>query len=89
MSENNQQELKSEIQRLLTLLDVKTSIYNIEVRECTNGKAYIIESPNKPNAPQYIMDITSAINDLNYRSEYDYICMLKDMKLEMKKRQMQ
>lgn len=43
ISEEHQKELALEIQRLLTLLDMKTSIYNIEVRECTNGKAYIME----------------------------------------------
>ena len=43
ISEEHQQELTNEIQRLITLLDMKTSIYNIEVRECTNGKAYIME----------------------------------------------
>jgi biotin carboxylase len=43
ISQEHQSELASEIQRLLNLLDMKTSIYNIEVRECTNGKAYIME----------------------------------------------
>lgn len=43
ISEENQKELTSEIQRLLSLLDMKTSIYNIEVRECSDGKAYIME----------------------------------------------
>ncbi len=43
ISKENEDELKSELQRLLTLLDMKTSIYNIEVRECTDGKAYIME----------------------------------------------
>ena len=43
ISKENQEELKKEIQRLFTLLEMKTSIYNIEVRECTNGKAYIME----------------------------------------------
>ncbi len=43
ISEEHQKELTSEIQRLISLLDMKTSIYNIEVRECTNGKAYIME----------------------------------------------
>ena len=43
MSEESQIQLKSEIQRLLTLLNMKTSIYNIETRECTNGKSYIME----------------------------------------------
>lgn len=43
ISDDHQKELKAEIQRLLKLLDMKTSIYNIEVRECTDGKAYIME----------------------------------------------
>ena len=43
ISDAHQKELASEIQRLLTLLDMKTSIYNIETRECTDGKAYIME----------------------------------------------
>ena len=43
ISNEHQIELKKEIQRLLKLLNMKTSIYNIETRECTNGKAYIME----------------------------------------------
>jgi len=43
ISAENQAYLKAEIQRLLTLLGMKTSIYNIEVRESINGKAYIME----------------------------------------------
>lgn len=35
--------LASEIQRLVKLLDLKTSIYNIETRIGTNGKPYIME----------------------------------------------
>lgn len=35
--------LKSELQRLLTLLDMQTSIYNVETRIGTNGKPYIME----------------------------------------------
>lgn len=35
--------LSSEIQRLVTLLDLKTSIYNIETRVGMNGKQYIME----------------------------------------------
>lgn len=35
--------LTSEIQRLLTLLRMKTNIYNIETRIGTNGKPYIME----------------------------------------------
>ncbi len=43
ISEKNQRELKSEIQRLLKLLNMQTSIYNVETRECVDGKAYIME----------------------------------------------
>lgn len=35
--------LTSEIQRLITLLDMKTNVYNIETRVGTNGKPYIME----------------------------------------------
>lgn len=43
ISAEHQEELTGEIQRLLTLLHMRTSIYNIEVRESINGKAYIME----------------------------------------------
>lgn len=36
--------LKNELQRLLSLLNMRTSIYNIETREGTDGKAYIMEA---------------------------------------------
>lgn len=36
-------ELTSEIQRLLRLLNMQTSIYNVETRVGTNGKPYIME----------------------------------------------
>lgn len=43
LTDEHQKELASEIQRVLTLLDMGTSLYNIETRECTDGKAYIME----------------------------------------------
>lgn len=43
MSLIQEEELTSEIQRLLKLLDMRTSIYNIETRVGTNGKPYIME----------------------------------------------
>ncbi|MEE1198586.1 MAG: ATP-grasp domain-containing protein [Acutalibacteraceae bacterium] len=43
ISQEHQKELRSELQRLLKLLKMRTSVYNIEVRECTSGKAYIME----------------------------------------------
>lgn len=42
-SKENEMELHSEIQRLLKLLDMKTSIYNVETREGMDGNAYIME----------------------------------------------
>lgn len=42
-TEAQKAELISEIQRLLTLLGMRTSIYNIETRVGVNGKPYIME----------------------------------------------
>lgn len=42
-SEEEESYLTSEIQRLIDLLNLKTSIYNIETRVGTNGKPYIME----------------------------------------------
>ena len=43
MTQAHQAELASEIQRLIKLLHLGTSIYNIETREGMDGKAYIME----------------------------------------------
>ena len=43
MSKENIDYLKKEMQRLISLLGLKTSIYNIETRQCVNGKPYIME----------------------------------------------
>ena len=43
MTDEHQEELKNEIQRLLKLLNMKTAVYNIETREGIDGKAYIME----------------------------------------------
>lgn len=43
MTTEQEAELTSEIQRLLNLLGMRTSIYNIETRVGTNGKPYIME----------------------------------------------
>ena len=42
-TEEHEEELKSELQRLLKLLDMKSSIYNVETREGVDGRAYIME----------------------------------------------
>ena len=43
MNMREESELRSELQRLITLLKMNTSIYNIETRVGTNGKPYIME----------------------------------------------
>lgn len=43
MTKEQEEELTSEIQRLLTLLGMKTSVYNIETRMGIDDKAYIME----------------------------------------------
>ena len=43
MNVQQESELRSELQRLLTLLKMNTSVYNIETRIGINGKAYIME----------------------------------------------
>ena len=43
MPQEVQAELRSELQRLVTLLGLKTSIYNVETRLGTDGKPYIME----------------------------------------------
>ncbi len=43
MSIEHQTELRNEVQRLLSLLEMGTAIYNIETREGQDGKAYIME----------------------------------------------
>lgn len=43
MSVNVQEELTSELQRLIELLGCGTGLYNVESRLCKNGKAYLME----------------------------------------------
>ena len=43
MPQEIQAELRAELQRLMSLLGLKTSLYNIETRQGTDGKAYIME----------------------------------------------
>ena len=55
----------------------------VEVFGEEGKKSSIILCPDKPNAPQYIMDITPAREELGYVPQYDYISMLKDIRHEM------
>ncbi|MDO4946329.1 MAG: ATP-grasp domain-containing protein [Fibrobacter sp.] len=43
MEQKFQDDLTCQLQRLFTLLKVKSGIYNVESRVCSNGKAYIME----------------------------------------------
>lgn len=49
---------------------------------CEDKVSEIHMRPDKQNAPQYIMDITEAKNELGYEPAYSYVEMLKDMKRE-------
>ena len=43
MKAHHQQEIKSELQRLIELLGITTGLFNVECRVCKNGKAYLME----------------------------------------------
>lgn len=43
MEQRFQNDLTAQLQRLFTLLGVKSGIYNVESRVCSDGKAYIME----------------------------------------------
>ena len=43
MPKKYQDEIKSELQRLIDLLGITTGLFNVECRVCTNGKAYLME----------------------------------------------
>lgn len=55
----------------------------IEVFGTPGKKSELIMCPDKPNAPQYIMDIAPAVSELGYKPEYTYRKMLLDFKKEM------
>ena len=66
-----------------TLLDQIQGMIDVFGEE--GRKSKLIMCPEKGNAPQYIMDITPAREELGYEPQYDYISMLTDMKKEMLK----
>ena len=43
MEQKYQDDLTEQLQRLVTLLEMKSGIYNVESRVCSDGKAYIME----------------------------------------------
>lgn len=55
----------------------------IEVFGTPGKESELIMRPDKPNAPQYIMDIAPAVSELGYKPVYTYRKMLLDFKKEM------
>ena len=55
----------------------------VEVFGEDGRKSEFIMRPDKPNAPQYIMDIAPAVKELGYEPKYNYLEMLRDFKKEM------
>ena len=43
MGQEHESEFKGELQRLIDLLGIRTGIFNVECRVCTDGKAYLME----------------------------------------------
>lgn len=69
---------------------IGTSLLNqikgmVEVFGEKDKKSELIMRPDKPDAPQYIMDITPAVQELGYEPQYSYLDMLYDFKREMEK----
>lgn len=64
LSCDEQENLKSEIGRLLSLLKMETTLLNIETRKCTNGKCYIMEcSPRGGgNRLSEMMELIDGVN---------------------------
>ncbi len=61
----------------------------IKVFSPQDNPSTIIERPDMPDAPEYIMDISKTISDLGYKPQYDYLSYLKDMKREMQEKRFQ
>jgi len=68
-----QDELMSELQRLMTLLKVKTGVYNIETRLCKNGKPYIMELAPRGGGnrlSEMMKYISQSMMDIGQKSSY-------------------
>ncbi|MBO4874518.1 MAG: NAD(P)-dependent oxidoreductase [Bacteroidales bacterium] len=55
----------------------------IKVFSPQNSPSIIIERPDMPDSPEYIMDISKTVSELGYIPKYMYIDYLKDMKVTM------
>lgn len=57
----------------------------VEVFSTNEKKSEIVYCPEKPSQISYLYDVTKAKKELDYKVIYPYIEMLKDMKREMEK----
>ena len=48
-------------------------------------KSPVTYAPDKPDAPQFLHDISKAVDELGYRPEWDYMRGLRDFKEEMQR----
>lgn len=71
LSSECETELKTELQRLLTLLEMNSTLYNVEVRECLNGQAYIMECSPRGGGNKYFFPVTS--DQACFKNKYRYI----------------
>ena len=55
----------------------------IEIFGDPECKSEIIIKRDKPDSPNYCLDISKTIEQLGYQPKYDYISYLKDLKYEM------
>lgn len=49
-------------------------------------RSNVVYKTKKPDAPQYIFDISKTISELNYKPKYNYVAYLSDMKKEMREK---
>lgn len=47
------------------------------------GQTNVSYDPNKPDSPQYVLDISKTSRELGYSPRYDYMAYLEDFKKEM------
>lgn len=57
----------------------------VDVFSPIDNSSEVIYKPDKPNARQFVHDISKATNELGYQPKFDYRMLLEDFKLEMEK----
>lgn len=57
----------------------------VDVFSPPNCRSTLIERPDLPDSPGYVMDINKTVADLGYVPQYDYLSYLKDFRIEREK----